>query len=188
MTSRRLRPISRLISWVRPPIRPLTDSRSLRVLVARGSIAYSLVTQPRPEPLRQRGTPSVTLAATSTRVLAELDQHRPFGLAQPAAAEPHRAKLVMVAPVGPRRHAAHLSRPAPSFGTVRLAARCPSGPGTPGTATRRSAAEPRPAPGRGRTTAGCGSAPTAPTPARGARLGGLPAGQVQPGRVVRPLQ
>jgi hypothetical protein len=38
------------------------------VLVARGSIAYSLVTQPRPEPLRQRGTPSVTLAATSTLV------------------------------------------------------------------------------------------------------------------------
>ena len=53
---------------MRPPIRPLTDSRSERVLVARGSIAYSLVTQPSPEPLRQRGTPSVTLAATSTRV------------------------------------------------------------------------------------------------------------------------
>src|SRR6478752_10617934 len=68
MTARRLRPISRLISCVRPPIRPLTDSRSERVFVARGSIAYSLVTQPSPEPLRQRGTPSVTLAATSTRV------------------------------------------------------------------------------------------------------------------------
>ena len=68
MTARRLRPISRLISWVRPPIRPLTDSRSERVFVARGSIAYSLVTQPSPEPLRQRGTPWVTLAATRTRV------------------------------------------------------------------------------------------------------------------------
>src|SRR3954451_15370670 len=68
MTARRLRPISRLISCVRPPIRPLTDSRSERVFVARGSIAYSLVTQPSPEPLRQRGTPSVTLAATSTLV------------------------------------------------------------------------------------------------------------------------
>src|SRR5690606_16399621 len=64
----RLRPISRLISWVRPPTRPLIDSRSERVWVDRGSIAYSLVTQPRPEPFRQRGTPSVTLAATSTRV------------------------------------------------------------------------------------------------------------------------
>src|SRR4051812_34181119 len=62
------RPTSRLISCVRPPMRPLTDSRSLRVWVARGSIAYSAVTQPRPEPLRQRGTPSVTLAAQSTRV------------------------------------------------------------------------------------------------------------------------
>src|SRR5699024_643373 len=50
------------------PILPLTDSRSPRVWVARGSIEYSAVTQPRPESLRQRGTPTVTLAATSTRV------------------------------------------------------------------------------------------------------------------------
>ena len=49
-------------------MRPLTDSRSLRVCVADGSIAYSAVTQPSPEPLRQRGTPSVTLAAQSTFV------------------------------------------------------------------------------------------------------------------------
>src|SRR3954454_17830645 len=68
MTARRLRPINRRFWWVRPPILPFTDSRSLRVLVARGSIAYSLVTQPSPEPFRQRGTPTVTLAATSTRV------------------------------------------------------------------------------------------------------------------------
>jgi hypothetical protein len=68
MEARSDRPMSRLISWVRPPMRPLTDSRSLRVWVARGSIAYSAVTQPRPDPLRQRGTPSVTLAAQSTRV------------------------------------------------------------------------------------------------------------------------
>src|SRR5580693_6236907 len=62
------RPTSREISWVRPPGRPLTDSRSLRVLVARGSIAYSPVTQPSPLPRRHRGTSSVTLAAHSTRV------------------------------------------------------------------------------------------------------------------------
>src|SRR3712207_1045523 len=68
MEARSDRPISRLISWVRPPILPLTDSRSLRVWVARGSIEYSAVTQPSPEPRRQRGTPSVTLAAHSTRV------------------------------------------------------------------------------------------------------------------------
>ena len=54
--------------WVRPPILPRTDSRSLRVCVARGSIEYSAVTQPSPDPLRHRGTPSVTLAAQSTRV------------------------------------------------------------------------------------------------------------------------
>src|SRR3954468_25019946 len=66
--ARNERPISRLISWVRPPMRPLTDSRSLRVLVERGSIAYSAVTQPSPLPLRQRGTPSVNEAAQSTRV------------------------------------------------------------------------------------------------------------------------
>ncbi len=68
MTARRDRPISREISCVRPPIRPLTDSRSLRVEVARGSIAYSAVTQPEPEPLRQRGTPAVNEATHSTRV------------------------------------------------------------------------------------------------------------------------
>ena len=62
------RPISREISWVRPPILPRTDSRSLRVRVARGSIEYSAVTQPSPLPLRQRGTPWVTDAAHSTLV------------------------------------------------------------------------------------------------------------------------
>ena len=77
MAARRLRPMRRLISWVRPLILPRRDSRSLRVLVARGSISYSLVTQPRPEPLRQRGTPSVTDAATSTRVRPASMRHEP---------------------------------------------------------------------------------------------------------------
>src|SRR3954471_7501476 len=62
------RPTSREISCVRPPILPRTDSRSLRVVVARGSIAYSAVTQPRPESRRQRGTEVCTVAAHSTRV------------------------------------------------------------------------------------------------------------------------
>ena len=43
-------------------------SRSLRVLVARGSIAYSAVTQPSPLSRRHRGTESCTDAAHSTRV------------------------------------------------------------------------------------------------------------------------
>src|SRR5690554_1727702 len=49
-------------------MRCLTDSRSERVVVERGSIAYSAVTQPLPEPLRQRGTPSVKEAWHSTLV------------------------------------------------------------------------------------------------------------------------
>src|SRR6478752_3765403 len=68
MTARSDRPTSREISWVRPPIRPLTDSRSERVFVDAGSMAYSAVTQPSPDPLRQRGTPSLADAAHSTRV------------------------------------------------------------------------------------------------------------------------
>ena len=68
MMARRLRPMSREISWVRPPTLPLRDSRSLRVLVERGSISYSDVTQPVPLPLSQRGTPAVNEAAQSTRV------------------------------------------------------------------------------------------------------------------------
>ncbi len=68
MIARRLRPMRREISWVRPPTRPLRDSRSLRVLVERGSISYSAVTQPVPWPFSQRGTPAVNEAAQSTRV------------------------------------------------------------------------------------------------------------------------
>src|ERR1044071_7425377 len=50
-------------------MRPLTDSRSERLLVEAGSMAYSAVTHPSPEPLRQRGTPSEADAAQSTLVL-----------------------------------------------------------------------------------------------------------------------
>src|SRR6218665_3649337 len=67
-TARRLRPMRRLISCVRPPIFPLTDSRSLRVFVERGSIAYSAVTHPLPEPIIHRGTPFVNEAVQSTFV------------------------------------------------------------------------------------------------------------------------
>ena len=79
MYARSDRPTSRLISWVRPPTRPFTDSRSLRVFVADGSIAYSAVSQPRPEPFRQRGTPSVTLAAHSTFVSPNSTSTEPAG-------------------------------------------------------------------------------------------------------------
>src|SRR5690625_7337097 len=68
MIARSARPMSREISCVRPPILPFTDSRLEREFVDRGSIAYSAVTQPWPEPLRHRGTPSVNEAVHSTRV------------------------------------------------------------------------------------------------------------------------
>ena len=68
ITARRLRPISRWISELRPLGRPRVTSRAERLAVARGSMAYSLVTQPRPLPWRNGGTRFSTLAATSTRV------------------------------------------------------------------------------------------------------------------------
>ncbi len=79
MQARSDRPISRLISCVRPPMRPFTDSRALRVFVDDGSIAYSAVTQPSPEPVRQRGTPSWTVAAHNTRVRPNSTSTDPAG-------------------------------------------------------------------------------------------------------------
>src|SRR5581483_11564941 len=73
--ARILRPIRRCISCVRPPSCP--RSRGTRVRVARGSIAYSAVIQPRPLPLRQPGTPSSTVAAQRTRVSPNDTRHEP---------------------------------------------------------------------------------------------------------------
>src|SRR5262249_58883103 len=120
MQARKLRPIKRDISCVRPPMRPLTDSRSERVLVDRGSIEYSQVTQPRPEPLRHRGTPSVTLAVQSTRVapnsmstepsgwmlqLREIDTGRSSSGARPSGRAMPTASHNAAAPPDWRRHA-----------------------------------------------------------------------------------
>ena len=58
----------RWISWTRPSTRPLRPSRSERVCVLRGSMAYSAVTHPLPLPLRNGGTRSSTVAAQRTRV------------------------------------------------------------------------------------------------------------------------
>ena len=67
-TARRLRPIRRWISWVRPLCLPRAASRSLRVWVERGSMPYSAVTQPSPLPFLCGGSLSSTLAVHSTRV------------------------------------------------------------------------------------------------------------------------
>src|SRR5699024_7853284 len=79
MQARSDRPTSRLISWVRPPILPRTDSRPERSWVAAGSMAYSAVSHPRPVPRRQRGTPSVTLAVHMTRVWPKVTRTEPAG-------------------------------------------------------------------------------------------------------------
>jgi hypothetical protein len=58
----------RWISIVRPDCLPRTASRGVRVGVAPGSMLYSAVSQPRPEPRSQGGTPSLTEAVQSTWV------------------------------------------------------------------------------------------------------------------------
>ena len=67
-TARSERPISRWISSVRPDCLPRAASRSVRVLVARGSIPYSAVTQPWLLSFRNGGTRSSTLAVQTTFV------------------------------------------------------------------------------------------------------------------------
>ena len=95
MIARSERPTSREISWVRPPMRPRTDSRSVRVLVEPGSMAYSAVTQPRPEPLRHRGTPSEADATQSTRVRPNSTSTDPAAWSSQCAGEGDRAELVV---------------------------------------------------------------------------------------------
>src|SRR5687768_16786162 len=77
-TPRSARPISRWISIVRPPWRPLVTSRWVRSDVARGSIEYSAVTQPSPLPRRWGGTRSYRGRAQHARV-AHLDHARTLG-------------------------------------------------------------------------------------------------------------
>src|SRR4051812_6392083 len=66
-TARRLRPISRWISTVRPSTLP-PRSRALRVLVLPGNIPYSAVSQPLPLPMRNGGTANSTQQGQSTVV------------------------------------------------------------------------------------------------------------------------
>jgi hypothetical protein len=79
-------------------------------LVARGSISYSAVTQPSPDPRRQRGTPSVTEALHSTVVRPKLTSTDPSGLAEPGALDGDRTQLVQVAAVDTSLAATGLGR------------------------------------------------------------------------------
>src|SRR5262245_51400541 len=76
-TARRLRPISRWISMVRPPCLPAEASRRVRSSVARGSIPYSAVIQPRAWPLSQGGSRSSRVAVTSTWVSPNFTKQEP---------------------------------------------------------------------------------------------------------------
>ena len=76
-TARRVRPIRRWISSVRPPCLPADASRRVRSWVARGSMPYSAVTQPRPWPLSQGGRRSSSVAVTSTCVSPNFTKQEP---------------------------------------------------------------------------------------------------------------
>ena len=99
-TARKLRPIRRWISCVRPDCLPLAASRLPRVWVARGSMPYSAVTQPWPLPRRNGGTLSSTEAVTSTRVSPKLTRQRAFGMLGEAGFEREGAHLVGGAAAG----------------------------------------------------------------------------------------
>src|SRR5215831_6098628 len=71
------RPIRRWISTVRPPCLPAEASRRVRSRVARGSMPYSAVTQPRPRPLSQDGSRSSSVAVTSTWVSPNFTRQEP---------------------------------------------------------------------------------------------------------------
>jgi hypothetical protein len=98
-----LRPMSRLISWVRPPILPRTDSRSFRVLVARGKHRVLAGHPAEPGALTPPRNPSVTLAATNTGSgqTAPTPSPRP---GKPSPGEPNLSKLIMATSVGSRGH------------------------------------------------------------------------------------
>ena len=70
-------PTRRWISWVRPDCLPAAASRRMRSWVERGSMPYSAVTQPLPEPLRKGGAFSSRLAVTSTWVSPNLTRQEP---------------------------------------------------------------------------------------------------------------
>src|SRR5487761_2119674 len=75
--ARKLRPIRRWISTVRPFCLPAEASRRVRSSVARGSMPYSAVTQPRPWPLSHGGRRSSSVAVTSTWVSPNFTMQEP---------------------------------------------------------------------------------------------------------------
>ena len=77
-TLRRERPMRRWISRLRALTR-LRDSLAERTSVERGSMAYSAVTQPSPQPLRKGGTFSSRVAVQRTMVSPMVIRAEPSG-------------------------------------------------------------------------------------------------------------
>src|SRR5579883_1625361 len=90
-TARRLRPISRWISTVRPFCLPAEASRRVRSSVARGSMPYSAVIQPRAWPFSQGGSRSSSVAVTRTWVSPNFTKQDPSAyLTTPRSSETAR--------------------------------------------------------------------------------------------------
>ena len=98
MAARRLRPIRRWISAVRPGL-PCETSPLVRVWVARGSMAYSAVSQPRRCRFWKGGT-VLDARGHQHAGVAERDQRRAFGEFEDAGLDAHRAQGVQGAAFG----------------------------------------------------------------------------------------
>ena len=96
VTARSERPIRRWISMVRPPWPPPAASRRMRSPVERGSMPYSAVIQPWPEPFSQRGTPLAMRGGADHVGVAHLDQARALGVGQVVPGDAGGAQLVGV--------------------------------------------------------------------------------------------
>ena len=86
---------------MRPEGLPDVTSRRVRSCVARGSMAYSAVTQPWPEPRSQGGPRSSSEAVHRTLGVAEGDEAGALGIARDATLERDLAQLVGGAFRGP---------------------------------------------------------------------------------------
>ena len=96
-TARSERPMRRWISWVRPEAPPRDTSRCERVLVARGSMPYSEVTQPSPLPLRNVRHALLDAHRADDLGVAHLDEGRAFGVLVEGGRDRHGAQRVVAA-------------------------------------------------------------------------------------------
>ena len=130
------RPISRLISWVRPPIRPL---HRLAVAAGVGGARQHRVLGGHPAQARALA-PARHALGDARRAehagAAELDEHRALGVVEPVAGDGHRAELVgRCGRRGGSRALPSASRAVPGCRPRDLASRSPS----PGQASRPDA-------------------------------------------------